>query len=482
MTKQNHYMINKIGTYCLCVALGLAAVACNDDETTNDISIDYASTQVKTFTLKSNSKVLNNLDSIYFSIDLVNARIFNADSLPFGTKTSRIQVEVTTDNCSTIEFRFPREGKSDSIINYITNPNDSIDFSRGPVTLHLVSFDKMATRDYKIYLNVHKTIADSLYWDVDKPLHIPSALSQPTAQRTVNFKDKYYTLTTDAAGSLALNITSHPALSGDNVTPAMSFTPDIDSFTATASALYILDTDGNLFTSTDSRSWTGCNVTWKSITAPYGDTLTGIAETDGKLYHVTYPAGNTTVVEPNFPVKGNSQAIRYATDWAQQAQIITVGGLNAAGVPTPSAWAFDGNSWACLNSSTPMEAEGISLFPYYCCLTDTNTWVATTRSVIVAMGGRTAKNTFNGDVYISYDLGFNWAKAPESMQLPSRFPALYGSQAFVINEEQHSRAIRPITEWDTPFIYLYGGRSTDGAFVSTIYRGAIKRFEYKPLQ
>lgn len=475
-------MINRIGTYCLSAAIALAAVSCDDDSSTNDIAIDYSSTQVKTFSLKADSKVLNNLDSVYFSIDLVNARIFNADSLPLGTKISRLLVDVTTDNCSAVELHFPREGKTDSIVDFLTNPNDSIDFSRGPVTLHLVSYDKIATRDYKIQVNVHKTIADSLVWDIKHPLSIPSTLSDPIAQRTVNFNKKYYTLTADAAGAVALNIANLPSLAGSDVTPSMSFKPVVDSFTATSSALYILSEDGSLYTSTDGSAWTSCNTTWKSITAPYGDTLTGIADINGTLYHVTYPADNETVVEANFPITGNSQVIRYTTEWSPRAQIITAGGLAADGTPTPTVWAYDGIDWACLNASTPLPAEGITMFPYYCCLTDTNTWVATTRSVIVAMGGRKAGQLINGDVYISYDLGFNWAKAPVSMQLPIQFPALYGSQAFVVSEEQHSRAVRPITEWDTPFIYLYGGCKPDGTLSPRIYRGVINRLQYKPLQ
>ncbi|MDE6084891.1 MAG: hypothetical protein K2G40_00620, partial [Muribaculaceae bacterium] len=92
-------MIKKIGIYCMGVAaIGLAATSCNGDPLSESISVDYSSTQVKTFSLKSNSKVLNNLDSVYFSIDLANARIFNADSLPFGTKINKLQVELTTDN------------------------------------------------------------------------------------------------------------------------------------------------------------------------------------------------------------------------------------------------------------------------------------------------------------------------------------------------------------------------------------------------
>ena len=129
-----------------------------------------------------------------------------------------------------------------------------------------------------------------------------------------------------------------------------------------------------------------------------------------------------------------------------------------------------------------MSAEGMSVFPYYCCRTDTNTWRATTRSVLVAMGGRLDNNKTQDTIYISYDLGFNWSKAPDLMQLPAAYPKLYDAQAIVSSETQHSRAIRPITEWDTPFIYVYGGYSPSGVLQPRVYRGTINRMEFKPLQ
>ena len=212
------------------------------------------------------------------------------------------------------------------------------------------------------------------------------------------------------------------------------------------------------------------------------NSLVGIADNDGSLFHVTYPATVTSPVKTNFPVNGNSQVIRYATDWGQQAQVITVGGLGADGVPTPSVWAYDGKTWACINSSTPMAAQGITVVPYYYCQTDTNTWISTTHSVLLAMGGRMSDNKMLSDNYISYDLGFHWVKAPSVMQPDKKFPTLYDAQAFIVNEEQHSRAVKPITEWDTPFIYLYGGRKAGGSLSPAIYRGVIRRLEFKPLQ
>jgi len=412
----------------------------------------------------------------------VNGRIYNADSLPYGTKIDRLLVDLTTDGCSTVEIHFPRAGKSDSIVNYLTNKNDSIDFSRGAVKLHLVSYDRVVSRDYYINVNVHKTISDSLYWDLDNPASLPSSLSMVKAQRTVEFGDKLYTLTTDGGTDACMYIADNPADNGTATMFTFPFTPQVGMLTATTTSLYILAENGDLYSSADGTAWNACGTKWVSITAPYGATLTGIADINGTLTHVTYPLGATSVVKADFPVKGNSAAIRYSSDWGVQPQIITVGGLKTDGTPTPTAWAYDGTAWACIADKTPMKAEGLTVFPYYCCRTDTNTWVASTRSVLVAMGGRESATKMQDTVYISYDLGFNWTKAPDLMQLPKKFPSLYDAQIYVNSEVMRSRAIKPVTEWETPYIYMYGGYSVDDKLMPRVYRGVINRLQFKPLQ
>lgn len=476
-------MLKRFGIYVASAALICASTACNESDDNYEISLDYSSTQVTSFSLRSDSKVLNNLDSVFFSIDLVNGQIFNADSLPYGTKTDRLLVDLTTDGCSTVEIHFPKEdGKGDSIVDYITNKNDSIDFSRGPVRLHLISYDKIESRDYYIKVNVHTTVSDSLLWDLKNPAQLPTSLTDIKAQRTVEFNNRLYTLTTDGTSNACMSIADSPVATSSDTGFTFPFTPQVNTLTATTTSMYILDEAGALYSSVDGTSWTSCGKTWKSITAPYGTTLVGIAEIGGKLTHVTHPDGATSAVSPDFPVSGNSVAIPYSTDWGVQPQIITIGGLKADGTPTPTAWAYDGNRWACIAAKTPMKASGITVFPYYCCRTDTNTWIASTRSVLVAMGGRESATKMQDTVYISYDLGFNWAKAPSTMQIPKGFPLLYDAQVYVNTEEKHSRAIKPITEWDTPYIYMYGGYTSTDALMPRVYRGVINRLQFKPLQ
>ena len=70
----------------------IAMTACNkdDNDINNTASMYVPAVAVTRFYLKADSKVMNNLDSVFFSIDLENGVIFNADSLPKGTKISTL--------------------------------------------------------------------------------------------------------------------------------------------------------------------------------------------------------------------------------------------------------------------------------------------------------------------------------------------------------------------------------------------------------
>ena len=123
----------------LLAAMGFAG--CNSEK--EDIAtVSYSSVAVEGFSLAADDSVLANLDSVFFTIDLNNALIFNADSLPVGTDVSKLVVKVNTTSVGGVELIVPRPGMTDSVYNYLANQHDSIDFSHGPVTLRITSQDR----------------------------------------------------------------------------------------------------------------------------------------------------------------------------------------------------------------------------------------------------------------------------------------------------------------------------------------------------
>ena len=74
----------------------IGVTACNSDSPEEFVYESSSSVQVTAFSLKADSKVLDSLENVFFSIDLVKGEIFNADSLPFGKKINKLIPDVTT--------------------------------------------------------------------------------------------------------------------------------------------------------------------------------------------------------------------------------------------------------------------------------------------------------------------------------------------------------------------------------------------------
>lgn len=510
-------MLKKVAISLISGVVMAGIVSCNSDSSST-ITTPEASSEVAVtaFSLKANDKILSSLDSVYFSIDMNNARIFNADSLPKGTDISRMLVSITTGYVSKAELRYKTVNNRDTVIDYDPdNTTDSINFAAGPVILRLVALNTTTTRDYSIEINVHNIVSDTLMWQPDARRDLPSSITAPEAQKTVKSGDKYICMTTKS-GSVSVATADDPAEDWEVKEVSMAFNPDVDELTATDNALFILADNGDLYKSTDlGETWTECSTSWYHITGAYGSVLLGI-ESDGTIYNnVTYPATVSTPVPSRFPVKGNSQLIVYTTEWSLNPQAIMIGGRSASGEKLYDTWAYDGNKWANLTITHPVAAEGMTLLPYYIVNTSDKTWRVTKQSVLMAMGGQLSNGKNNQVVYVSKDLGFNWAQADSLMQLPEFLPAVNLAQAFVQDIEftdstvsksraaqdwtplprrqaprwwvdpmavVSSRAVTPITSWEVPFIYLFGGYDNDGKLVDSIWRSTITTLAFKPIQ
>lgn len=500
-------MIRKFLLNIIIVATAIATVSCNKDS--DAIIDDSGSVAVTSFSLSENEYILSNLDSVYFSIDLNKALIYNADSLPYGTNVTKLVPVIVTDGSSVAELHIPRpNGQPDSVINYITNSTDSVDFSNGPVTLHLVSQNGDFSRDYKIHVNVHQVKPDSLYWNKLARKNLPSKFGIPNVQKTVKYNEQAVCLT-KAGNKYCIATSDNP---GNNdwqtIEVTFPFTPDVESLNATDDALYILDANGKLYKSTDGISWEDCNATWSHIYGGYGTTLLGVEKSANWYNHVTYPASEKSAIEWDFPVAGTSQFVKYDSDWSESSQVIMIGGLRADGATIGDTWGYDGSQWAKISSKPISLRSGMALFSYYTYKTDTTTWSVSKHPTLIAIGGYNEYGYAKKDVFISLNQGINWKLADDLMQLPDYIPEMGYAQALVfptefnarstseweefdakklpfwwqIERHAYSRASQAITKWDCPYIYLFGGRSERTQLYNTVWRGVINRLMFKPVQ
>ena len=89
----NVKLLNTFRRFSGCLLAGAATVAvvsCNEKTEDVEIYLTPSNVAVTAFSLNEDDDVMANLDSVFFSIDLANGVIFNADSLPIGTKIDKL--------------------------------------------------------------------------------------------------------------------------------------------------------------------------------------------------------------------------------------------------------------------------------------------------------------------------------------------------------------------------------------------------------
>ncbi len=469
--------------------VGGLLTACNknssdDEDDTSLADVGSASTIVTGFSLKSNYKLLVGLDSVFFSIDQVKAHIFNADSLPEGTDVRKLQVTISApSSAKSVEIIMPsRYDGQDTIINYLKNPNDSINFSRGSVMLRVSSASGLEERVYTVNVNVHKVNADSLQWNAQNS-RLQSDLSpRPIEEKSVQLGDTYFTLTRNAAGDACMATSASPLFGSWTFAPAaLPADARIETLAATSDALYIIGGE-KLYRSTNGLTWTDTETDgWTWLYGGYDTDIIGAKGTDR---WAAYPSTSLEGEIPSgMPVRGTSTLWAYSDDWFIAPQAMFIGGIAADGTYCGDTWGFDGANWGQLSSRNALpEAEGFVLFPYFTYRSGNNKfYIITKYSCWIALGGKTADG-MNNKVYISLDNGVNWREASQSMQLPEAISPRSGASIMLADKTFNSRATAPITSWDAPFILLSGGYSRDGSLYDQLWTGVLNRLTFKPLQ
>lgn len=497
----------RIANYIMAAAVLCTAVGCNsDDDKDLTSTIQANSVAVTAFNIKANKKVLENLDSVFFSIDLEKAEIYNADSLPKGTDVSRLQVVIKTPTVRSCMLTFRKSGsENDTTVNYLASQTDSIDFSQGPARLEIVSEDGNLTRTYTVKVNVHNSEPDSMYWNQAYKRTLPTNLSDVAAQRTIEHNGKILCLTANAAGKYCMAKAAHPLDSWQCAEVQLPVGAQVRELTSWGDKLALLDQSGVIWTSADEgATWEAEGHTAHHIYGDYnGQLLCSTHAADGWKI-LTLPEGTTCALPEGMPVSGTSQLLVYSTKWAPDPLGLMVGGIKADGTATGSVWAFDGTKCAKINIGSDLpDFYGMTVVPYRT-FYNNNIWQVTEESALLAFGGVQAEGAIvNRMVYISTDRGIHWKPANRLMQLPAYIPPFYDADGLVATSEASvprewqaqpatklppwlavetpSRVSAPITSWDYPAVYIFGGLNSRGETYDTVWRGVINRLTFRPI-
>ncbi len=498
-----------IPIYALLTALMIiVSASCNDDNSSgNEPNVVSSNTLVTAFSLAANDSVIAGLDSLHFTIDAENRVIYNADSLPKGTKINRLVANITYSTTSTGTIRISgATTMNDTTYTYSGSANDSIDFT-GQVFLTVSAADGNTSREYRLKVNVHKIEPDSLYWNELARRDLPGTSSGITAQKTVRQGDRLYCLMQENGGYTLATTESPEIYDWDKTSVEFGFTPVLDSFTATSDALYMLADDNALYTSTDGSSWTATGRSFVALVGAYGNRLLCLSRVDGAYYHSEYPATTAVEIEEGFPVSGFSQCVALGNDWSNTEQVLLLGGRKADGSLTGDVWGFDGENWGQISRLPIPARKNATLLRYYYFMGDY--YNKTQYPVWLAIGGTNDKGEATKTVYISYDNGVTWKEGDELLQLPDYMEAFSEAQAFVyestLNATTRSssgwqsmpsrrlpswwtivgssatRTSTAVTSWQCPYIYVFGGVDGSGVLLNNVWKGVVNRLTFKPV-
>ncbi len=450
-------MKNKLGIFITaCLTLVLSSCLKSDEITEMEL---MKNCQITSFSLSHDS--IPGLDTVKFTIDQLTGRIFNIDSLPYGTKVEKVICKIKTPAMGGIEAS--PSAYHDSTY-YLSSLSDSINFS-APVKFVVHTYDQLTTKVYMAQVNIHQVQPDSMAW---------SKYADPMLN--VNIKEqKVIALEYEGSASYFMYVKSAEANKPYQLYYATAATPKdwralslsglptdsllLAQITQYNKVLYVPALSGALYKSADGMAWE------KVEKAPFVKSLLGcisqgmrqasalatVIEKDGNLlFSAMNESGEWTegqVLPKEFPIKGYGN-VQY--DVMYQEYLMIAGGRTTDGQVVNTTWStVDGLSWVLMASgnSNFSSREGAMLTSY--------------DDQFFLIGGMDASNKAQKDIYRSKDHGITWALVDTMMFLPNDFEA---------------RAFSSIAVDKENYVNLFGGKSSANANdLNQLWRGRINR-------
>lgn len=438
----------------LCMTAVLAA-SCLGDDDNSDITY-YGDTAITAFSLGTLNRYIttkatstfdddgNPVDSTYtttvtgssykFYIDQLKSEIYNPDSLPTGTDTTRVICSVTSKNSGLVVINYTNAEGADSLAYY--SSSDSVDFSKVR-DFRVYSTDGTAYRKYSVKVNVHKEEADSFTWNA--PVSVEKLKSMAGMKAVCHNKamllfgsdgTQTHVYTLSLNGTAALNeITTNTTLDADAYNNVIS---DGDN-------LYTLS-NGTLMLSADGASWYDATMLNGASTSAvalsdlkrlvgvnskyaYAITADGIARADLSTMWNWTKGDNLNDEAEWLPSRDITSGVFALKANSNSERIIMVGNRDASTYQTDTAavvWSkieeyangSDTHKWILCNGDNTM------LLPRLAGLT-----VVAYGDALVALGGSglggCTKAGFQ-QLYVSLDNGLTW-QSNSSYPLPDEF-------------------------------------------------------------
>jgi hypothetical protein len=313
------------------------------------------------------------LDTIYginysFTIDQINGRIFNIDSVPFTADTiiNKILIKtLETDGC----YVYKEDGA-------LINLTDSFDLSQTmetPFKLRVVTPNREYYRDYTVEVRIHKQDPDSLVWKLMAP-SFSKAGGEFGERKSVILGEKIvvYTYTSGVLKGYCTSL-DDGSLWGKEIPVDLPAKIKLSSLLTCNDKLYALTEEGgDVYFSENGSSWSKYDALsdnrLEAFITGFPHTITGIRNEDGekKFFCVTnsdfsgWEKGKE--VPPTFPT-GNISSTVYQTKTGVRKAFI-VGETTQESSYTVPWFSIDGNGWT--EAEAPVGNDGTTTYgcPY----------------------------------------------------------------------------------------------------------------------
>ena len=320
------------GRYILLLAALLSCVSClKEDNSYKTPQAVITSFNLGYYNVRFQERNIQGHDTLVYlreggamfpmTVDQVNNRIFNVDSLSYGSDVSK--VTTTVYGSGTIGYRY----MDDPMNKYYWSTVDSIDFTR-EVQFMVMSSDESFTRVYDVKLNVRKVFPDSLLWSAPDTTGFPVLSGISSAVRN----DSLFCFGTDTLGNPSVSYRSVSAGTWNGANAMTGITDAGWSHRVTVfNGQFCTVSGGSVLVSADAVNWTSVKSGVKSLITAIQDygTLWAVSQ-DGNLLKTTDMADWTTVqtVPAGFP---DSAAVMYSYPLATNASLTrnVVAGMSA---------------------------------------------------------------------------------------------------------------------------------------------------------
>jgi len=402
-----------------------------------------------------------------FTINQLTREIENKDSLPYGTHIDKVITSITYD-AGALAYR-PKGADTDTL----WTSTDSIDFSGDtykmstitPIEFKVYAYSGAIGQAYKVKVNVHQQIPDTIAWKKFDNFFSNGNLSK---QKAVYANGKVYVFGENRGTHI-----EYSDVSDDNPKPWVTITDnvpaDIDTYSATACAGYIYFLAGN------NKQLYKLDVNSNEITSVGTETfemLIGGNDIKSELYAVKN--GESGIYRENTWTKDTDPFTQFQADQPFFSNTTTAS--YNSNITTTVALCYNQGNTA--NDTTALVFNRIS---------SDNKWEERMQNLplpnlenvtmiyydgkLYAFGGGYGEIKPFSQFYCSTDNGLCWRPVTECMAFPAEFSELYTAHS-----KNYSCAVTPKLESETSrgnFIWIVW---EDGS----ICRGRINRLGFTP--